>query len=158
MKSRAKILGHPVHPMLVVFPLGLLLTSLVFDVIHAKTKKREAATIANAMIGAGVLGGLLAAIPGIIDWLAIPARTRAKQIGAVHGGGNVLVLALFALSWMQRRDDPENPPSAARGLSIAGAALGGLTAWLGGELVYRLRVGVDDDAHLDASNSLLSKE
>lgn len=158
MESKTKILGHPVHPMLVVFPLGLLLTSLIFDAIHAKTKKREAATIAHAMIGAGVVGGLMAAIPGIIDWLAIPSRTRAKQIGAVHGVGNVLVLALYALSWLQRRDDPENPPASARCLSLTGASIGGLTAWLGGELVYRLRVSVDDKAHLDASNSLLSSE
>lgn len=155
MESRAKILGHPVHPMLVVFPLGLLLTSLVFDAIHARTKKREAATVANAMMGAGVVGGLVAAIPGIIDWLSIPTGTRAKQIGAVHGLGNVLVLALFGWSWLQRRSDPQDPPASARGLSVAGAAVGGFTAWLGGELVYRLRVGVDDEANLDATNSLL---
>ncbi|MDF2439845.1 MAG: hypothetical protein JWN98_829, partial [Abditibacteriota bacterium] len=97
------------------------------------------------------------AIPGIIDWLSIPSGTRAKKIGAVHGLGNVLVLALFGLSWLQRRSNPQNPPSSARGLSLAGAAVGGFTAWLGGELVYRLRVGVDRGADLDAPNSLIEE-
>ena len=155
MESKAKLVGHPLHPMLVVFPLGLLVTSIVFDCIHRKTKKEDPAKVAHAMIGAGVLSGVLAALPGIIDWMAIPHGTRAKQIGLWHGGGNVLVLLLFGLSWLQRRRDPAHPSNSALALSVAGVLLGNGTAWLGGELVHRLNVSVDEGAHLDAPNSLI---
>ena len=60
------------------------------------------ATVAFWNIAAGVIGGLLAAVFGFLDWLGIPAGTRAKQIGLLHGGGNVVVVALFAVSWLLR--------------------------------------------------------
>ena len=155
MESKAKLFGHPVHPMLVVFPLGLLITSVIFDWIHRTTKKEEPARIAHAMIGAGIVGGVLAAPPGLIDWVGIPQGTRAKGVGLWHGLGNVLVLILFALSWLQRRDDPGNPPKSALALSVAGVVLGNGTAWLGGELIHRLNVSIDEGANLDAPNSLI---
>ncbi len=106
------------------------------------------------MIIAGIVGGLLAAVFGLIDFLAIPAGTRAKQIGLVHGVGNVVVVALFLISWLLRRDAPAAPGAVALVLSFLGVALGGVTSWLGGELVYRLDVAVDEGGHLDAPNSL----
>jgi uncharacterized membrane protein len=154
MKSHLKVLGHPVHPMLVVFPLGLLVSSVAFDALALATKKREHAQTAHKLIGAGVLTGLVAAATGIVDYLAIPSGTRAKRIGTAHAVGNDVLLLLFAASWKLRNDDPGNPPRAAIGLSLAGLLLGNLTAWLGGELVYRLGVGVDEDAHLNAPDSL----
>jgi uncharacterized membrane protein len=109
------------------------------------------------MIGAGVITGLLAAVPGTVDWLAIPRGTRAKRIGLIHGVGNVVVVALFALSWFLRRDNPTLPPTEAVVAALVGAGLAVVTAWLGGELVDRLGVGVDDGAHLDAPSSLTSQ-
>jgi len=97
MESRVKLFGHPVHQMLIVFPLGLLATSVVFDIIHLGSGAPYAATVAFALIASGIVGGLLAAPFGLIDWLAIPSGTRAKRIGGLHGGGNVVVLALFAI-------------------------------------------------------------
>jgi uncharacterized membrane protein len=164
MKSRFRILGHPLHPMLVVFPLGLLVTSVIFDFLHLKTKKRDHALVANKLVGAGVLGGIVAAVPGIVDWLAIPEGTRAKRIGFWHGLGNIVLLLLFGGSWKLRQDaEDETPPRSAIGLSLAGLLLGNVTAWLGGELIYRLGVGVDnkevaDMAHLNAPNSLTHEE
>jgi uncharacterized membrane protein len=155
VESKAKLLGHPIHPMLVVFPLGLLVTSLVFDGIHRKTGKEEPAKIANAMIGAGVVSGVVASVPGLIDLAAIPRGTRARQIGFWHGGGNLLVLILFGLSWLQRQSDTGKPSNSAIGLSIAGVVLGNATAWLGGELVHRLGVSIDKGASLNAANSLV---
>lgn len=155
MKSHLKVFGHPLHPMLIVFPLGLLVTSVVFDGLARFTKKPDHAATAHKLIGAGLLGGVLAAASGLVDWAAIPSGTRAKRIGAWHGGGNALLLALFGLSWKLRRADPQNPPRSALALSLAGLLLGNVTAWLGGELVYRLGVGIDDGAHLDAPDSLL---
>lgn len=154
MESRVKLFGHPVHQMLVVFPLGLLGTSVVFDLIHLVADSTYAAGVAYALIAAGLIAGLLAAPWGTIDWLAIPAGTRAKSVGAMHGVGNVVVLLLFAASWWLRRDAVEQPPTFAWVLSFAGAALALVTAWLGGELVDRLGVGVSKNAHLNARSSL----
>jgi 4-amino-4-deoxy-L-arabinose transferase-like glycosyltransferase len=106
------------------------------------------------MIGAGVLGGLAAAVFGWLDWVAIPRGTRAKRIGLWHGGGNVVVLALFILSWLLRRDNPEAPPTGAIVAGLMAVVLAVVTAWLGGELVDRLGVGVDEGAHLDSPSSL----
>jgi uncharacterized membrane protein len=154
MESRFKLLGHPVHPMVIVFPLGLLATAVVFDVIHLVTDNDRWADVSYWMIAAGIVGGLLAAVPGLVDWLAIPSGTRAKGIGLWHGLGNVVVLALFGSSWLIRRGDMAEPGTLALVLSFAGAAVAMITGWLGGELVDRLGVGVDEGAHLNAPSSL----
>jgi uncharacterized membrane protein len=106
------------------------------------------------MIAAGIVGGLLAAVFGLIDYLNIPNGTRAKRIGLLHGLTNVLVVALFAVSWLLRRDTPEVPPTLALALSFVGAGAALLGGWLGGELVERLGVGVAANASLNAPNSL----
>jgi uncharacterized membrane protein len=154
MESRAKLFGHPIHQMLIVFPLGLLAMSLVFDLIAriaAWPKLHEAAFY---MIAAGVISGLIAAVFGFVDFLAIPKGTRAKRIGVLHGAGNVVVVAIFAASWLLRRDNAAQPEILAIVLSAVAAALATVTGWLGGELVDRLGVGVDEGANLDAPSSL----
>ena len=157
MESRIKLAGHPVHPMLIVFPLGLLSTAVVFDIIYLVTSAVRWTEVAFYLIGAGLVGGIAAAMPGWVDWAAIPARTRAKRVGLVHGVGNVIVLGLFALSWLLRRSDPSQPPTGAIVAGVLGVVLISATAWLGGELVERLGVGVDDGANLDAPNSLSAR-
>lgn len=157
MESHAKFLGHPIHQMLIAFPLGLLGTATVFDGIARATGNRRWFETSHHMIAAGVTSGLIAAVPGVIDYLAIPSNTRAKKIGFVHGVGNVIVTGLFAASWMMRRR-PRRPSRGALAASAAGTALALVTAWLGGELVDRLSVGVDDDADLNAPSSLRSSK
>jgi uncharacterized membrane protein len=154
MESRAKLFGHAIHPILIVYPLGLLSTAVVFDEIHLVTANPMWATISFWMIAAGVVGGLIAALFGFIDYLNIPNGTRAKRIGLLHGLVNVMVMVLFAISWLLRSDTPEAPSSLALALSFiaVGAAL--LGGWLGGELVERLGVGVAENANLNAPNSL----
>ena len=161
MESRAKILGHPIHPMLIPFPFGLLATAVIFDILYLVWGNPALANASYWMIIAGVVGGLLAAPFGLIDWLAIPQGTRAKSVGLLHGAGNVVVLLLFAASWWLRRGAPGAgdagayvPSAFALVLSFAGCLPAAVAAWLGGELVDRLGVGVDDGAHLDAPNSL----
>ncbi len=155
MESRAKAFGHGIHPMLIVFPLGLLATAVVFDIIHLVTDRSGFSLAAAYTIAAGVIGGLAAALFGLIDWLAIPAGSRAKRVGALHGVGNVVVVALFAVSWLIRAaGDDWRPGAWALVCSFAGVALAVVTAWLGGELVERLGVGVDDNAGIDAPSSL----
>src|SRR5512138_594775 len=95
MDSHAKIAGHAIHPMLIVFPLGLLATSLVFDILGKITGATGLALASYYMIPAGVVVGLAAAVFGLLDWLPIPRGSRARQVGAVHGIGNVIVVVLF---------------------------------------------------------------
>jgi uncharacterized membrane protein len=158
MESKAKLLGHPIHPMLVVFPFALLSIAVLFDVVYLATSNDELARFAFWSIGIGLLGGLAAAVFGLIDWLGIPAGTRAKRVGAWHGLGNLVVVALFAVSWLARTGDVEYAPGILPFvLGLAGVGIALVTGWLGGELVYRLRIGVDDNASADAPASLGSQ-
>lgn len=155
MESRTKLLGHPVHPMLIVFPLGLLATSVVFDLLYSMMRKPAFAIASFYMTVSGVLGGLFAAIFGLVDWLALPRNSRAKRIGAWHGLGNVFIVMLYAVSaWLRGRRTNFVPDSSAKLLSLTGSGLALITAWIGGELVYRLGVAVDPGANVNAPNSL----
>jgi uncharacterized membrane protein len=154
MESKVKFAGHPVHPMLIVFPLGLLATAVIFDMIYLISGSAQWTLAAYYMIGAGIIGGLAAAVFGWLDWIAIPRGTRARRIGLWHGVGNVLVVGLFILSWILRRGTPEIPPTGAIVSGLTGVVIALVTAWLGGELVDRLGVGVDNGAHLDSPSSL----
>ncbi len=154
MEAKAKLFGHPIHQMLIVFPLGLLAMAFFFDIGWMATHKPGLAISAYYMIAAGIIGGLAAAVFGLIDWLAIPSGTRAKTIGVWHGLGNVVVVALFAGSWWLRRGTVEAPPTGSFVLAGLAVAIALVTGWLGGELVDRLGVGVDDGAHLDAPSSM----
>jgi uncharacterized membrane protein len=144
MESRAKLFGHSIHQQLIPFPLGLLFTAVVFDVIHLITGDTQWGLVSFWMIAAGVVGGLMAAPFGFIDWTAIPAGTRAKRVGAVHGLGNVVVVGLFGASWLLRNAGVETNPGmlplvlsfAGGGLSdhhrVAGRRAGGPTGRRGG--------------------------
>ncbi len=155
MKEGAKLLGHPIHPMLIVFPLGLLATAVAFDIVALVQSDYSWFGISYWMIAAGIIGGLLGAFFGLIDWIAIPSGTRAKSIGLLHGGTNVLVTVLFIVSWFIRNgSDAHVATTAALICSFAGVALALVGGWLGGELVDRLGIGVDPGAHPNAPNSL----
>jgi uncharacterized membrane protein len=156
MESKFRVLGHGAHPILIVFPLGLLGGSVIFDIMHLVSGTMMFSFVAYWLIAVGIASGVVAAVPGFVDWFAIPKGTRAKSVGLIHGIGNDVVLVLFALSWWLRHDvRPFHQPStAALVLSFAGLALAMFTGWLGGELVERLGMSVHEGAHLDAPNSL----
>lgn len=145
MRARIRFLGHPVHQMLIVFPLGLLATSVVFDLIGLATAADAAHTAAYWTLCAGIVGAVVAAPFGYLDWSAVPRGSRARRIGALHGAGNLVVSLLFVASWALRAPGQE-PPLGALACAWGGAALALVTAWLGGELVCRLGVGVEEDA------------
>lgn len=153
-----KFFGHPIHPMLVVFPLGLFVTAVVFDVLYLSAGNPAFPTVSFYMIAAGVIGGLLAAIFGFIDWLGLQSNTRAKTLGLWHGIGNFVIVVLFAISWLLRQDNANfSPDSLALILSFAGVGLALITGWIGGELVYRLGVQVDPGANVNAPTSLTDR-
>jgi len=155
MESKAKLLGHPIHPMLVVLPLGLFIAAVVFDVLYLWRGALAFAIASHWNILAGIIGGVLAAVFGFIDWLAIPSGTRAKRIGLLHGVSNLVVVTLFASVWVIRNTTVDGAPTMNIFLiEVVALVLGAVGGWLGGELVDRLGVGVDDGAHLDAPSSL----
>lgn len=157
MESRVKILGHPVHPMLVMFPLALFVTAVVFDFVDMVGGPAFLGEVAYWNILVGLAVGVLAAAVGAVDLLAIPGGTRAKRVGLTHGLVNLGMVILFAGAWVVRMTADSRAAGGAlfaiEVVALVGAMVG---AWLGGELVDRLGVGVDQDAGLNASNSLRS--
>ena len=153
----AKLVGHYIHPMLIVFPLGLFVTAIIFDVIHFISGTPLWSIVAYWMIAAGIIGGLAAAVFGLLDWLSLSSGSRAYRLGAWHGIGNVVVVVFFAASWWLRRGGPGAPSVAAFVLILLGGGLGLVTSWLGGEMVERLGIAVDEGAHPNAPSSLKAK-
>lgn len=153
MESRAKLFGHAIHPVLIVFPLGLLATAVVFDVVNLITGTSVYAVVSYWLMTAGLIGGVLAAPFGWYDWFGIPRGSRAKYIGLMHGVTMALTLVLFFFSWWLRSNVPERPESLASTFSFIGFATALFGGWLGGELVERLGIGVDDGANVNAPNS-----
>jgi uncharacterized membrane protein len=154
MAGKINLLGHPVHPMVIVFPLGLLPASVGCDMMFFVVGKAHWAHMAYWLIAAGVVSGFFAAIFGFADWLALDSGTRAKRLGLWHAIVMDTVLILFAVSWWLRRSAPDAPSMTAILLGVVAVCFALLGGWLGGELVYRLSVGVDFDAHVDSPSSL----
>jgi uncharacterized membrane protein len=157
MKSRVLIARHALHPMLVVFPLGLLSTSLAWDICRLATGSARWGMISFWTIVAGVAGALLAAVPGFIDWLAIPRGTRARTIGLYHMVLNLMVVGVFVISLIARWVAPGGYALAGAGRMVwgwIGLAISLVSAWLGGELIETLGISVREGAHPDASSSL----
>lgn len=154
MESKAKLFGHPAHQQLVALPLGMLALAVLFDAVGLFGGVQAAGELAFWAMGVGIVTGIVAVGVGVIDLVAIPHGTRAARVGMLHGLGNVIVLVLFVGSWALRRANGHEPTSFALVLSFSACALVLLTAWLGGELVTRLGIGVSDGAHANASSSL----
>lgn len=153
MESKAKLFGHAIHPIMIVFPLGLLGTSVIFDVLYLATANATWPVVSYWMIASGLIGGGLAAVFGLIDFLNIPSGTRAKSIGLYHGLLNVFVMLCFAVSFWLRRGTLDVPTSALA-LSFVGFVAALLGGWFGGELVERLGVSVSSNANVNAPSSL----
>jgi uncharacterized membrane protein len=154
MRGPARILGHQMHPMLIVFPLGLLATAAICDIGYLFSERPTFALLAYWLIPAGLVGGLLAGVTGLIDWTAIPSGTRAKTVGLWHAAVNVAVLAVFFVSWYLRPDPRSAPGTVPIVLSLVGVLAALPAGWLGGELVERLGIGVHPGANPDAPSSV----
>jgi uncharacterized membrane protein len=146
--TNARIGKHPIHPMLVVLPLGLWVAALVFDIIYAVGRDQSMRVVAFWNVGAGVIGAVLAAIPGFVDWLSLTGR--AARVGTYHLLLNLGAVAVFAVNWFVRtRVDGDSPWPLI--LSIVGVVAVGVSGWLGGQLVYVHRVGVEEDQDVRAA-------
>ena len=141
MSSPASVGKHPIHPMLVVFPIGLWVFSFICDLIFRfGTHNPIWSDVARYCIAGGIVGAVLAAVPGLIDFLSL-TEARAKRIGLFHMLLNVCALLLFAFNFYLRLANPE--AAAPVLLSFITILALGVSGWLGGELVYVHGVGVD---------------
>ena len=144
MKSKASISGHPIHPMLIPFPIGLWATSFVVDVLFYFLRHPTLLVISKFMIAAGCIGAVAAAIPGIIDWLAIK-NGDVKKVANWHARLNITALVVFAISLFLRLGSYSE--LVGRNLtipfllSLVGVILISISGWLGGELAFRYGVG-----------------
>jgi uncharacterized membrane protein len=140
MRTPARIAKHPIHPMLVPIPIGLWLFSLACDLVHrfGGTSPNWEIVALYAMVG-GIIGALLAAVPGFIDVFSLPARIR--PIGFTHMGINLAIVVLYAINaWMRRGNGVSD---GLIWLSVVSVALLGVSGWLGGEMVYARGVAVE---------------
>lgn len=157
MDARVKLLGHSIHQISIVLPMGMITGVVIFDIAYLLLDQGRWADVAFWLIPVAVIGGLFSAVFGIIDWTGIPAGTRAKRIGIIHAAANVVALVLLAISFALRYDAPASPGFAEIAVAWIGAACAATGGWLGGELVTRLGIGVDDGAHPDAPSSLTNR-
>jgi len=141
-RTTARIGDHPIHPMLVVIPLGLWIVALVFDIVHMATGNATWRTVAFWNIGAGVIGALIAAVPGFVDYLDLEGR--ARRIATYHMVLNLAAVAIFAVNfWLRMRVGPDSVwPLVLSVVGVVGVLVSG---WLGGEMVYAERVGVKEE-------------
>ena len=147
MYSKVKIAGHPVHPMLVSFPVAFYAASLVCFIVYNSNGDPfwfKVAIVANI---AGVVMAAVAAIPGFIDWLFIPSGSKPKKTGLLHMVCNVGALALYTINWWLQCDQwKESVPTIdyAIPLTAAGFFLTLMAGFLGWKMVQKHHVGVDD--------------
>ncbi len=143
MKSKAHIKGHPLHPILVSFPIAFFIGTLVFDILGWYYRRDDFHSTAMYLEIGGICFGLLAAVPGFIDYLFIvPPHSSAKRRATTHGLVNVSMLIIFAAALLLRQNENASTLLIIA-LEIVGVVLLGISGWLGGTLVYRNQIGVD---------------
>jgi nitrite reductase/ring-hydroxylating ferredoxin subunit/uncharacterized membrane protein len=160
MKSTASIKSHPIHPMLIPFPFAFLTGAWGFRVAAVLSENEDLRTVSRHLVPTGLVAGLLAAVPGVLDYLgSVPPQSSARQRATKHALVNVGSLTLFALSWLADRKRRRGLPLA---LETAGTATLCVGGWMGGTLAYRNQIGVDhryanagkwQEAHIDAGKA-----
>src|SRR5689334_4734240 len=143
MKSKAHLKGHPIHPMLVPFPIAFFTGSFLFDLCGALLGKEELWRVSYWLQIAGVLFSLITAVPGFIDFLyAVPPKSSGKKRAAIHGITNVVTMLVFFCIWLYRQT-PEMNIWTVIAFDVAGVVLLSIAGWLGGTLTFRNLIGVD---------------
>ena len=143
MKSKAHINGHPLHPILVSFPIAFLTGTFLFDLAGFFLNKSELWQTAYYLEAAGICFALLAAIPGAIDYTyTVPPKSTGKKRATKHALTNITMLIIFAATWFYRKQDA---PSVyvILGAEFLGLVLLSFAGWMGGTLVYRNQIGVN---------------
>jgi uncharacterized membrane protein len=143
-KSTAQIGGHPIHPMLIPFPITCLVGAFVTDLIFLSNGDRGFATASHWLIGFGIGTALLAAVFGLIDYMG-DDKIRRLGVALQHMLANVTAVVISVINFIIRMDDPASDvPNL--GIFLSGAVVLILlySGWLGGHMVYRHRVAVQE--------------
>ena len=141
MASKASIKGHPIHPVLVTLPIGLWVFSLASDIIYLAGGSPTWQDVALYTMGGGIVGALLAAIPGFVDLLSW-SPSKVRTVGLWHMSLNLTAVVIFAANFLLRT-------AGGYGfalpfiLSIAGVLTISASGWLGGEMVFRYRAAFE---------------
>jgi nitrite reductase/ring-hydroxylating ferredoxin subunit/uncharacterized membrane protein len=142
MRTKASIKGHPIHPMLIAFPIAFLTGAFVADAAGWLLDREMLWTFGAYLAAAGIITGLAAAVPGFIDYVwTVPPRSSGKKRATVHMAVNVTTILLFALAWWVRGEAAARPGLEVLAMEAAGVILLTVGGWLGGTLVYRNFVG-----------------
>ncbi|HYI42548.1 MAG TPA: DUF2231 domain-containing protein [Sphingomicrobium sp.] len=143
-KSTAQIGGHPIHPMLIPFPITCLVGAFVTDLIFLSSGDRGFATASHWLIGFGIGTALLAATFGMIDYMG-DDRIRRLGVALQHMLANVAAVVVSVINFVIRMDDTATDvPSLGVFLSGAVVLILLYSGWLGGHMVYRHRVAVQE--------------
>jgi len=144
--STASIAGHPIHPMLIPFPIAFFVSTFVCDLVFWQTANAAWATAATWLLGAGIVMAALAAVAGLTDFLG-EQRIRALNAAWWHAGGNVIVVLIELYNWYARYSEGTAaivPKGLVLSLVVVCILL--FTGWRGWEMVYRHRVGIADES------------
>ncbi|HXF81822.1 MAG TPA: DUF2231 domain-containing protein [bacterium] len=143
MQGKARIKEHPIHPMLIPFPIAFWVGSLIADFAYFATDNDFWTSMGTTLIGFGIIGALLAAIAGFVDYFTAPMPARVKGTATKHMLVNLGITVLFVVNYLLRVATPET--AAGYILSVIGIAALLYSGWLGGDLVYDHRVGVAEE-------------
>ena len=140
--SSVAVAGHPLHPVLVLFPVAFLVGAAGTDIGYWLTSDPFWARASLWLIGVGFAAGILAAITGFLDFFKVK-RVRDRSAGWLHMGGNVAVMVLSLINLVLRQGNPAEPiVYTGLAISVVVATLLGITGWFGGELSFRHKIGV----------------
>jgi uncharacterized membrane protein/nitrite reductase/ring-hydroxylating ferredoxin subunit len=163
MRSKASVKGHPIHPALIPFPIAFLYGALIFDALGVVTDRTALWTTGGHLAIAGIIAGVIAALPGLIDYLyTVPPNSSGKTRATKHLTVNLSALALMAVAVTLRPESPLPPNLTALVLEAVAIALLTAGGWLGGTLVSRNQISVDhryakagkwNEATIEASRS-----
>jgi uncharacterized membrane protein/nitrite reductase/ring-hydroxylating ferredoxin subunit len=143
MRSKAHIKSHPIHPILVSFPIAFFIGSFLADLAGYCTGNADLSRTGYWLQIAGIGFALLAAVPGIIDFLfAVPPKSSGKKRALTHGLLNVTNVLIFAGVWFYRRQENPSVPLIL-GAELIGIIILSIAGWMGGTLAYRNQIGVD---------------
>jgi uncharacterized membrane protein/nitrite reductase/ring-hydroxylating ferredoxin subunit len=143
MRSKLHLKGHPIHPILVAFPIAFFIGALVFDALGYLQHNTKLWQTGSYLGLAGVIAALVAAVPGIVDYFGVvPPASSAKKRAAKHGVLNIVLVVLFALVWLYRQNEAA-APLVILGAEVLGVVMLGISGWLGGTLVHRNQIGID---------------
>lgn len=137
--------GHPFHPILVTVPIGAWTAALIFGVVSRFSDDPAVfATGGKWLVAIGIIGALIAAVFGLLDFLQIPGGTPARRVGITHMTLNLTVVVLFAITWLVWPQDGQ-VGALPLGISVVALLLLGASGWLGGQMSYRYGIRVVDE-------------